>query len=123
MSEVVTPMQVERRLINLSKELDESQEDLGAAEHLYMRAKSAWEINSAKARMSIKARAIERGGKVTVSEVEDEALLRCQEELMALNTAEAIVKAARGNNQRIRTQIDIARSIGTSVRTGMGVVS
>ena len=114
-------MQVERRLLQLSKELDESTDDLGRAEMSFMTAKSAWEINSARARMQIKARVLERGGKATVGEIEDEALLRCQDELMALNTSEGMVKAARGNNSRIRTQIDIARSIGTSVRTSMGV--
>jgi hypothetical protein len=36
-----------------------------------------------------------------------------------LNSAEATVKAARANAQRIRTQVDIARSIGTSVRASL----
>jgi hypothetical protein len=66
--------------------------------------------------MSIKDRAAKGGYKVTVAEVEDEALLRCQDELLALNGAEAVVKAMRANMVRVRTQIDIARSLGTSVR-------
>lgn len=119
MAEIITPIQVELRLKNLGVELDESHEELVKAEKAYMDAKSMWEINSARARMTIKQRALDRGVKVTVAEVEDEALLRCQEELMALNTSEAMVKAARANNQRIRIHIDIARSIGTSVRTQM----
>ena len=119
MAEIITPVQVELRLKNLGVELDESHEELVKAEKAYMDAKSMWEINSARARMTIKQRALDRGVKVTVAEVEDEALLRCQEELMALNTSEAMVKAARANNQRIRIHIDIARSIGTSVRTQM----
>ena len=34
---------------------------------------------------------------------------------------EAIVKANRANVARLRVQVDIARSIGTSVRTGMEI--
>jgi len=38
-----------------------------------------------------------------------------------VNTAEATVKSARANATRIRTQVDIARSVGTSVRTEYSV--
>ena len=119
MSEIITPMAVENRLKNLGIELDAAYSGLVGAEQGYMKAKSAWEINSAKARMQIKASGLERGVKLTVSEIEDEALLRCQEELMALNTSEAVVKGARANISRVKTQIDIARSIGTSVRSSI----
>ena len=40
-------------------------------------------------------------------------------ERLVMATAEAIVRAARSNASRIRTQVDIARSVGTSVRTSM----
>ena len=121
MAEIVTPAAVERRLVTLSQELDAAHEQLVTAEHTYMSAKSAWEINSAKARMGIKHSAAEKGVKVTIAEVEDEALMRCQDELMAYNTSEAVVKAARGKMARVRTQIDIARSIGTSVRSSIDI--
>jgi hypothetical protein len=35
--------------------------------------------------------------------------------------SEAVVKATRANMQRIKTQIDIARSVGTSVRSSMEI--
>jgi hypothetical protein len=38
---------------------------------------------------------------------------------MKMAVAEAVVRAARSNASRIRTQVDIARSVGTSVRTSM----
>jgi hypothetical protein len=38
---------------------------------------------------------------------------------MQIAIAEASVKAARANATRIKTQVEIARSIGTSVRTSM----
>jgi hypothetical protein len=38
---------------------------------------------------------------------------------MEIGIAEATVKASRANTSRIKTQVEIARSIGTSVRTSM----
>jgi len=38
---------------------------------------------------------------------------------MNLSIAESSVKAARANANRIRTQVDIARSISVSVRASM----
>jgi 4-hydroxy-3-methylbut-2-en-1-yl diphosphate synthase IspG/GcpE len=38
---------------------------------------------------------------------------------MHIGITEAIVKAARANASRIKTQVEIARSIGTSVRTSL----
>ena len=116
---VVTPAQVEQKLIQLAREYDEAHEQLVEAEMAYSSAKSLWEINSARARLGIVARALENGRKVTVQERDDEALVRCQDELIALNTAEAIVRSARANAQRLRTQIDIARSVGTAVRAAL----
>jgi hypothetical protein len=51
--------------------------------------------------------------------VDDESTVECASELTRLNTSEAIVRAARANAQRLRTQIDIARSVGTAVRAAM----
>lgn len=119
MTDVITPMQVERRLLQLSKELDEATQMLHNAEHGYMDSKTTYELAAAKARMHHKQRAINRGIKATVQEIDDESLLACREELTMLNTTEAIVRSARANLARIRTQIDIARSIGTSVRASM----
>lgn len=119
MTDVITPMQVERRLLALSKELDDSHNVLVAAEHGYMKAKTDSEIEAAKWRMKIRQRALDAGRKITVGEVDDETMLRCESLLNALSIAEAVVKAERANAARIRTQIDIARSIGTSVRKSM----
>lgn len=114
-----TPVDVEIKLVELSAELDVAHKDLDEAEHAYAQAKSAWEINSARVRLSIRARAMEAGQKKTIQEIEDEATVRCSEELLAHYTSEALVKSARANNVRVRTQIDIARSVGTSVRAAM----
>lgn len=111
---MITPEQVERRLVELSKEVDDAQEELMVAERLYHERKSAYEIAIAEARLR-------RQGitGLRVQDIADRALLDVRDEFTALHTSEAVVKAARGNVQRIRTQVDIARSIGTSVRTSL----
>lgn len=119
MSDVVTPVQVERRLVALSKELDEAHQVLSDAEHLHMTTVTAYELAAAKNRMRFRQSGVERGVKLTVQEIDDCALRECRDELTDKNVAEAVVKSARANVQRIRTQIDIARSIGTLVRAGM----
>ena len=81
-----------------------------------MAAKTAHDLAAATSRMRIKQRMIENGEKPTVQEVEDRALIAIREELTELNACEGIVKAARANSARLRVQIDIARSVGASVR-------
>lgn len=119
MSRLYTPADVEAKLVSLSQEYDESHKELDAAEMEYATAKSLYEINSARARLHIRARALEAGRKITVQEVDDESTVECASELTRLNTSEAIVRSARANAQRLRTQIDIARSVGTAVRAAM----
>ena len=112
---VITPVKIENRLLELSREIDASHEQLAKAEMDYHKAKSAFELAIAKAR-------IVTGGsfaKMRVQDVADTALLQCYNEFQSLQITEALVKAARANAQRIRTQVDIVRSIGTSVRASM----
>lgn len=119
--EVVTPAQVEYRLRQLGAEMDKAHEELVASEVRYSDAKSSFEIRSAHARMAVKQRSLEKGVKVTVQEIEDQALIQCAAEYTELNMADALVRAARENVRKIRTHIDIARSVGTSVRASMDV--
>lgn len=111
---MITPEQVERRLYDLSREVDDAQEELMVAERMYHERKAKYEIAIAEARLR-------RQGitGLRVQDIADRALLDVRDEFTALHAAEAVAKAARGNVQRIRTQVDIARSIGTSVRTSM----
>lgn len=119
--DIATPEMVERRLRSLGRELDAAYNDLVESEKRYAEAKSDFEIAIAGQRMGIRGQALERGVKLTIQEIEDHALLHCAEEFTNLNIAEAFVKSARANNTRIRTQIDIARSVGTSVRAAMDI--
>lgn len=111
----LTPMQVERRLIDLSKEIDEAHQDLVNAENTYHIRKSGLEIAMARSRMSVS----HPDHKLTSVQREDQALIENAEAHMSLALAEAEVKASRANANRIRTQVDIARSISVSVRSSM----
>ncbi len=112
---MVTPQAIENRLATLSKEVDDAHDFLANAEQLYHRAKTNYEIAIATARLSYGTE------KMRVQDVNDHALLSCRDEFRQLNEAEAVVKAARANATRIRTQVDIARSIGTSVRASLEI--
>jgi hypothetical protein len=113
----VTPAQVEKRLIDLSKEIDDAQKFLDEAENEYFTVKARCEIALAEERL----RLTKSGIKMTVQDKEDVAMTTCEHLVLALAAAEAKVRAARGNANRVRTQVDIARSIGTSVRSAMDV--
>lgn len=102
-------------MLELSREIDASHEQLSKAEMDYHKAKSAFELSIAEARI-VTGRSFV---KMRVQDVADTALLQCHKEYETLQITEAIVKAARANAQRVRTQVDIVRSVGTSVRASM----
>jgi hypothetical protein len=114
----LTPVQVEARLVALSKEIDEAHKDLIGSEQVYHTAKASLEISMARSRMAVSHPDM----KLTSVQREDQALIENAEQHMNLAIAEASVKAARANANRIRTQVDIARSISVSVRASMEIV-
>ena len=113
---VVTPQEVETRLRLLSGEIDRAHADLAKAEMNYEVGKADLEIGLARSRMTAPNRGLD---KLTVRDKEDSALLANEDAIRNMAIVEAVVKAARANANRLRTQVDIARSIGTSVRTSM----
>lgn len=114
----LTPMQVEKRLLDLSKDIDEAHKDLVASEQVYHTSKASLEIAMARSRMAV----AHPDFKLTSVQREDQALIENSEAHMNLALAEAQVKAARANANRIRTQVDIARSISVSVRASMEII-
>jgi hypothetical protein len=110
---MVTPQSIENRLLVLSKEVDDAHQFLETAELDFHKAKSEYEIEMAHSRMKLSTE------KMRVQDIQDFALIHNQHLYRALNSAEAVVKAARANSTRIRTQVDIARSVGTSVRSSL----
>lgn len=115
MAQILTPERVEQRLMGLSSMMDTAQESLEKCEIEYANAKSIYEIAMAESRIRLGS----GESKLRVQEIEDHALVLCQEKYFDLNLKEAMVKSARSNIQRVRTQVDIARSLGTSVRSAM----
>jgi hypothetical protein len=109
---VITPADVEHRLRKLGVELDDAFTSMRDAEHAFFTAKATYEVSVAEARMRVEG---------TVQLREDTATLATADKRHALAIAEASVRAARGNVDRIRTQIDIARSVGTLVRGAMSL--
>jgi len=115
---MITPQKIETRLYELSKEIDDSHAELIKAEVGYFKIKAQYEIELAKVRLKF----AHSDMKMTVSQREDQALMECANLHFDLAVAEATVRAERANAVRIKTQVDIARSIGTSVRSSMEVV-
>jgi flagellar biosynthesis chaperone FliJ len=118
---VITPMQVETRLKDLSKLIDEAHDKLVDSEMMYHQAKADYEIAMAKTRLDLARRSSPTGKNYTVGEREDMAIAENQELHRQVAQLEAIIKADRANVARLKVQVDIARSIGTSVRTGMDI--
>lgn len=118
-NQIVTPAQIEARLKALSKEIDEVHVQLVDAERDYNTAKANYEIAMAFSRMTYASKSSPSGKNFTVQERDDLAILENRELHLQLAIDEAKVKAARANANRIKTQVEIARSIGTSVRTSL----
>ena len=116
MSEIVTPAVVERRLRDLSRELDEAHLDLVKAENNYALTKSRYEIAIAESRIKLSQISRPDGKNYSVQEREDMALVENKALHISMGEADAIVRASRANSIRIKIQIDSARSVGALVK-------
>lgn len=119
MTEIITPAMVEKRLHTLSKEIDEAHYILIGVESRYNAVKGQYEVAMARSRMKYATTSSPTGKNYTVQEREDLALLDNEELHQELGIIDAEVKAARANTARLKIQVEIARSVGTSVRTSM----
>ena len=119
MTQVVTPQQIESRLYALSKEVDEAHEGLVAAEREFHQTTAEYEIAIARTRISLASKSSPTGKNYTVGEREDIAIIENADQHFKIAVMEAQVKAARANVQRLKTQVEIARSMSASVRSSM----
>jgi hypothetical protein len=119
MNQVVTPQQIEARLYALSKEVDEGHESLVQAEQAFHQTTAEYEVAMARSRISWASKSSPTGKNYTVGEREDMAIIENAEQHFMIATVEAQVKAARANVQRLKTQVEIARSMSASVRSSM----
>ena len=117
----LTPMQIEKRLTDLSREIDETNTELINCEQVYHVTKASYEIALAKSRMEWAFKSAPNGKNYTVGEKESLVLLDNAEQHMQLAIVEAQVKSARANTNKIRTQVDIARTLSVSVRSSMDI--
>jgi hypothetical protein len=119
MSEIITPAMVEQKLRALSKEVDEAHKNLLEIETTYHATKAYYEIEMAKSRMKYSTQSSPTGKNYTVGEREDRALIDNAPIHQDVAIFQAQVLAARANTNRLTMQVDIIRSVGTSVRTSM----
>jgi hypothetical protein len=119
MTQVVTPQQIESRLYALSKEVDEAHEGLVTAERQFHQTTAEYEIAIARTRISLASKSSPTGKNYTVGEREDMAIIENADQHFKIAVMEAQVKAARANVQRLKTQVEIARSMSASVRSSM----
>jgi hypothetical protein len=119
MTQVVTPQQIESRLYALSKEVDEAHEGLVTAEREFHQSTAEYEIAIARTRISLASKSSPTGKNYTVGEREDMAIIENADQHFKIAVMEAQVKAARANVQRLKTQVEIARSMSASVRSSM----
>jgi hypothetical protein len=119
MTQVVTPQQIESRLYALSKEVDEAHEGLVTAEREFHQTTAEYEIAIARTRISLASKSSPTGKNYTVGEREDMAIIENADQHFKIAVMEAQVKAARANVQRLKTQVEIARSMSASVRSSM----
>jgi len=108
----ISPQQIEKRLFDLSKEMDEAHSDLVNAEHEFHLATAEYELAMAKSRIKNSHTDM----KMTAVMREDQALIENETLHRRISLAEAQVKASRANVNRLRTQVDITRSISSSIK-------
>jgi hypothetical protein len=116
---IVTPAQVEKRLRDLSHEIDEAHNDLVASEANYFSIKAEYEITLARHRITLASKSAPNGKNYTVGEREDLALISTEELHFRMATAESLVRSSRANVLRLKTQVEIARSVGSNVRSAI----
>lgn len=112
-----TPAQVENRLYELSKEIEEAHLFLDESDAEYTNAKMDYEIATAKSML----RPANPELKLTVIQRQHQALLENEAAYRALEIGEQKVRSAKANVARLRIQVDIARSISASIRNEMSV--
>jgi hypothetical protein len=115
MGNVITPAEVERRMVDLSESLDAATTEWEQADFDHRVAKNNFELQMARTRLELHS----SGRKLTAQQREDEALLACEELYAILGYAETRQRACRARIDLLRSQADLLRSLGTSVRTAM----
>lgn len=113
----VTPEQVESRLRELSREVDEAHSKLENADKQLVEAEYNFKMGMAEARLRIS----HSDQKMRVGEIEDRAIIVNKDAYNAYLSSQQIVRAAKSNSDRVDTQVQIAQSVGASVRASLHI--
>ena len=115
-TKIITPEIAQNKMGDLIAEVDNGHQFLEQSEYEYQEAKTDFELGMAHSRLNPED---SEGMKLTERAREDLALLANQDKLHRLRFAEAMVKSARANTNRIETIAELTRSIGTNVRSSL----
>jgi len=113
---MITPAQIEKRLYELSKEMDEAHTQMVEDETRFSNTKAKYEIAMARTRLELASKSSPTGKNYTVGEREDMALIQNEHLHLELSVADTAAKASKANMSRIKTQVDITRSISSSIK-------
>jgi hypothetical protein len=113
MDRPLTPQDVEIKLHNLAEELEDVYLELKEAEYAFYTSKTALEVGKARSLL------LSLGDKMTVAERDAHVTVECESFIHENNVALAMVNAGRKNFDRIKTQIEIARSQSSIIRTAL----
>jgi hypothetical protein len=116
---VLTPMDVELVLRQVSKDLTAAQTENAEIEMSYSTNKAELEIAMAKSRLSLANQSKPGGKNYTVDERSDHATVENEELVRTVAIDEARVKASRGRINMLITKADIGRSLSSSVKASM----
>ena len=94
---------------------------MNSAEEQYTSVKAQFEIAMAKSRIALATEVGANNKLLTATEKEDKALIANENLHLIISSAEILVKASRANVTNLKTQVDIARSIGSSVRSALEI--
>lgn len=114
---IMTPEKVEAKLIALSREIDEAHHDLVDAEKRYHEAEYEYNVGCARSRLRFDS----EDTKLRVAVLEAIVLVENADKYKELNNSLVLAKAARANASRLKTQVELARSVGTSVRASYDI--
>lgn len=116
---VLTPVDVEKVLRQVSLDLSAAQKENAEIEMSYSTNKAELEIAMAKSRLSLADKSKPGGKNYTVDERSDHAAAENEELIRTVAIDEARVKASRGRIQMLITKADIGRSLSSSVKASM----
>lgn len=113
---MITPANVEARLLELSGQVAEAYEWLRQVDANYGKLKATYEIEFARAYLATADQYGPTGKPLTVADREKTAIVATENLRFDLAAEETKAKAARSRVDELRVLTDIARSVSASVR-------